>query len=74
MIKHTRLTCVRSVSTDTCRQKEKTVVKCVEEAGGGKEGVPRKDVENDETRTICTWDVGIFSPGKKQSKEVSRAG
>ena len=36
--------------------------------------VPRKDVENDLKRTICTWDVGIFSPRKKQSEEFSRAG
>ena len=55
-------------------KRRKTGVKCAVEAGGGKEGVPRKDVENDGKRTICTWDVGILSPRKKQSKEVSRAG
>ena len=27
-----------------------------------KKGVPRKDVKNHGKRTICTWDVGIFSP------------
>ena len=55
-------------------QKEKNAVKCAVETGGGKEGVSRKDVGNDGKRTIFAWDVGILSPRKKQSKEVSRAG
>ena len=42
------------------------------EAGGGKEGVSRKDVENNGERTISVWDVETLSPRKKQSKEVSR--
>ena len=29
---------------------------------------------NDGKRTMCTWDVGIFPPRKKHSKEVSRVG
>ena len=57
-MKHTRLTYVRSVSTKKLEAKgEKTIDNCAVEAGGGKEGVPRKDVENDGKRTICTWDV-----------------
>ena len=44
------------------------------EAGGGKEGVSWKTVENDGERTIFAWDVGILSPRMMQSKEVSRAG
>ena len=55
-------------------KRRKTAVKCSVEAGGGKEGVLRKDVENDGKTAICTWDVGIFSTRKKQSEEVSRAG
>ena len=39
-----------------------------------KEGVSRKDAENDGERTIFAWDVGAMSPTKKQSKEVLRAG
>ena len=35
--------------------------------------LPRKDLENDGKRTICAWNVGIFSPRKKQSSKVSRA-
>ena len=54
---------------------EKTAVKCAVETGGGKEGVSRKDVENDGERNIFAWDVGILSPRKKKHiKEVSRAG
>ena len=34
----------------------------------------KRIVENDGERTICTWDVGIFPPRKKQSKEVPRVG
>ena len=55
-------------------KRRKTAVNCAVETGGGKEGVSRKDVENDRVRTIFAWDVGKLSPRKKQSKEVSRAG
>ena len=55
-------------------KRRKTAVKCAVETGGGKEGVSREDVGNYGERTICAWDVGIFSPRKKQSKEVSRTG
>ena len=70
VMKHTPPTCVRSVSTNTCRQKEKTAVKRAVESSGGKEGVPRKDVENGGKRTICKENVGAFSSGKTVSEEV----
>ena len=38
------------------------------ETGGGKEGVSRKDVENDGQRTTSAWDVRALSPRKKHSK------
>ena len=44
------------------------------ETGGGKGAVSWKNVENDGERTISAWDVGIFSPRKKTSKEVSAPG
>ena len=56
------------------KEQRRKADKCEVETGGGKEGVSRKDVENDGERTIFAWDVGILSPRKKQSKEVSRAG
>ena len=54
-------------------KRRKTAVKCAVETGGGKEGVSRKDVENDGERTMFAWDVRILSPRTKQSKEFSSA-
>ena len=54
-------------------KRRKAADKRAVETGGGKEGVSWKNVENGGKRTIFTWDVGIFPPRKKQSKEVSRA-
>ena len=59
-MKHTRLTCVRRVSMNAYRQKEKTAVECAVETGSGKEGVSWKNVENDGERTISALDVGAF--------------
>ena len=74
-MKHIRPTCVKKCFNKHLQAKgEKTAVKCAVEAGGGKEGASRKDVENDGERYIFAWDVGILSPRKKQSKEVSAAG
>ena len=53
---------------------EEPLDKCEVEAGCGKEGVSWKKVEHDGARIMFAWDVGIFSPRKKQSKEVSAAG
>ena len=53
---------------------EKNTDKCAVETGCGEKGVTWKDLEDDEIRIMCTWDVGILSPRKKQSEEVSRAG
>ena len=55
-------------------KRRKAADKRAVETGGGKEGVSWKNVENDGGRTIFAWNVGILSPRKKQSKEVSRAG
>ena len=55
-------------------KRRRTTDNCEVEAGCGKEGVSGKNVENYGERTISAWDVGIFSPIKKQNKEVSRAG
>ena len=56
------------------RRRRETTDKRAGETVCGEKRVPWKDLENDGKRTICTWDVGILSPRKKQSKEVSRAG
>ena len=70
-MKHTRPTCAGSVSTNFLQAKRrKTTVKCATGAGGGKEGVPWKDVENDRKRTICKGNVAAFSSGKRESGEV----
>ena len=45
------------MSMNTCRR---TTDKCEVEAGGGKEAVSEKNVENDGERTISAWDVGTF--------------
>ena len=50
-------------------KRRKTVDQCAVETGCGEKCVPWKDAENDGKRTIFTWDVGILSPRKKQSKE-----
>ena len=69
-MKHTRPTCVRSVSTNTPADKRrKTAVKCAVEVGGGKEGVPQKDLENDGKRTIlCVECENIFSKEEAEYK------
>ena len=43
--------------------------KCTVETGCGEKGVPWKDLGNNGKRTICTGNVGIFSPRKRQSKK-----
>ena len=53
---------------------EKPLTKRAVERGGGKEGVSWRSVEKGGERNIFAWDVGITSPRKKQSKEVSRTG
>ena len=54
--------------TTPAGKRRKNAVKCAVETGGRKEGVSRKDVDNDGERPICAWNVGILSPRKKQNK------
>ena len=52
---------------------EKPLKRAVETGGGRRRRIV-EECGNDGKRTIFAWDEGIFSPRKKQSKEVSRAG
>ena len=46
-------------------KRRKTTDKCAVERVRGAKGAPWKASENDGKRTICTWNVGIFSPRKR---------
>ena len=53
-------------------KRRKTAVKRAVEAGGGKEGVSVKDVENDGKRTICTWMVVYFLQDRSRVKRFRK--
>ena len=52
--------CQKSFNKHLQAKRRNTSVKCAVGAGGGKEGVPRKDVEHDGKRTLCGVNVGVF--------------
>ena len=51
-------------------KRRKAADKCAVETGSGKEGVSRKDVENDGERTIFAWDVGRNWPTRKRQAGI----
>ena len=49
-------------------KRRKTLTKCAVETGCGEKCVPWKDLKNDGTRTVCTWDVEYFLQERKRVK------